>query len=137
MELSVGPRFSGVVFAALVAGFLPGLASPAQAQDNRPVMFHNQCNAPVRLLVYHAEDPRRWQVNGFYTIAPNARTTLSVRGEMITHITGHSLFYYAELPNGRTFGTAERNVPHNGASYAMSRATVTVNGGNNVFAVRC
>lgn len=114
-----------------------GHVSPSQAQDNRPLVFHNNCNAQVRLLVYHAEDPRRWQVNGFYTIRPNARTTLVVRGESITHITGHALYYYAELPNGRTFGTAERQVAHGGANYAMSRATITVEGGNNVFAVRC
>lgn len=126
-----------LVGAFLFLASIIGITSPSQAQDNRPLVFHNNCNAQVRLLVYHAEDPRRWQVNGFYAIRPNARTTLSVRGENITHIIGHALYYYAEMPNGRTFGTAERQVSHGGANYAMSRATITVEGGNNVFAVRC
>lgn len=134
MHLTLGRFIAGMFFFLTT---LIGSTTPSPAQDNRPLVFHNNCNAQVRLLVYHAEDPRRWQVNGFYTVQPNARTTLSVRGENITHITGHSLFYYAELPNGRTFGTAERQVAHGGVNYAMARATVTVANGNNVFAVRC
>lgn len=120
-------------------GLLGGISSTGQAQDTaqRTLVFNNNCNQTVRLLVYNSEAPGQWQVNGFFSVRPNGRTTFSIRGDTLTHITSNALYYYAETPSGQTFGTAERSVAHGGVNYRMSRATVTVEGPNISFGVRC
>lgn len=115
----------------------PPPAAEAQQGQNRNLVFRNNCGTPVRLLVRHAEDPRYYTTTGFYTIRPNTSTTLSQRGDNITHITGFPLYFFAESGDGRTWSSPEVTVAHNGVNYRMVRANQTVSGGSILFSVGC
>lgn len=129
-----------LTLAALLLGTLllalPHVAEAQQGQ-NRSLVFRNNCNTQVRLLVRHAEDARYYTTTGFYTVRPNTSITLAQRGDNITHITGFPLYFFAESGDGRTWSSPEVTVAHNGVNYRMVRAVQTVSGGNILFSVGC
>ncbi len=126
------------VASLLLGALLVGVPPVAEAQpgQNRSLVFRNNCSTPLRLLVRHAEDPRSYTTTGFYTIRPNTSTTLTQRGDNITHITGLPLYFFAES-GGRTWSAGDVTVAFNGVNYRMVRANQTVSGSNIEFAVAC
>ncbi len=122
----------GVVLAATgLSGIL--LAVPrsvhAQTEIRRDVWFQNSCNRPVRLLVRHAEQARRWQSRGWWRLDPMERPrALTTRGRRIQHLSNHRLYYYAETLDGAVTweGDGRNSARLGGVAYRLRRATPTV-----------
>lgn len=114
---------------------------PALAQQGvaREIWFHNACNKPIRLLVRHAEQPRRWQSRGWWQLPGAGRPrALSLRGTRLKHLTNHRLYYYAEATDGSMVWEGRRAATRlGGVTYRLRQATPTVVRGRLQVRITC
>ena len=105
------------------------LATAADAQTQRRIVFDNRCNAPIRLLVRHADGYRNWHIHGWYDLDPHEVTGLTSNGTRLTQSDNHTLYFYAESSDNRGYlWNGDHNEEWRGTTYGFRAARVVAEG---------
>ncbi|HYF06751.1 MAG TPA: hypothetical protein VD970_03970 [Acetobacteraceae bacterium] len=122
---------------ALLALALTG--APAEAQNARQIIFHNDCPRPVRILIHHADGYRNWHPHAWWNFAPNERSYLLWDGRRLTQLDDHDLYFYAEATDGsrQVWDGNDTRVEWRGAQYNLRRARTGIDGGDLVVRLTC
>jgi len=128
------------VATALAASALTGLAMPAHAQRNREIFVQNECPAPVRFLISHADQNRNWHPHGWWEFRANQPSTrLLVDDRVITQRDDHDLYFYAESTDnsGHIWDGTDHSATWVGVTYRMQRANMAVVDGGLQLTLTC
>jgi hypothetical protein len=101
----------------------------AQSAVLRDVWFENACDRPIRLLLRHADQDRRWQSRGWWQIAAgDPPKALTSSGHRIQHLSNHRLYFYAEALDGSVTWEGDGQISAHlaGVAYRMRVATPTM-----------
>ncbi len=87
-------------------------------ETQRRIVFDNRCNAPIRLLVRHADGYRNWHIHGWYDLDPHEVTGLTSNGTRLTQSDNHTLYFYAESSDNRGYlWNGDHNEEWRGTTY--------------------
>ena len=124
---------------ALLASWLLCAGAPAAAQNLRELVFFNDCDRPVRVLVHHAAEERAWTPHAWWTFQPRERSYLAWEERRLMHLDNHDLYFYAEATDGSRLVWDGRDAmaEWNGVQYPLRRATPAVIEGNLQIRLTC
>ncbi len=131
-------RWLAVACGALAFGLFL-LAAPAEAQNRRQIVFHNDCRRPVRVLVHITDNPGVYNTYAWWDFAPGERSYLQWQRVTLGQLDDHALYIYAEATDGSRVvwsgnaGTANWR----GVQYALQQARVGVVDGDLVVRLTC